>query len=235
MYAPVALWCVGRPDVLGSKGHRIIQCGPTVMGASVLSYGSESLRCVAPASMYSIPGTVVVGLGLCSAKSRVHCIATLSSHSAGFPGTFGFPGKHVKSFVPWRRIFILPCASTSATVASFVTLGGPADSARAILLTIVSFRSESGAFEDCAKAPMLMTARTSGLRTAIDLTVRIAIEFYCSCTSVKQSNYQLLYALKTGVAGRFERRMSSVRRKLFNAASMCRQCEGSVGRRRSGA
>src|ERR1700690_1355299 len=203
MYAPVALWCVGRPDVLGPKGHRIIQCGQTVMGASVLSYGSESVRCVAPASMYSIPGTVVVGLGLCSAKSRFHCIATLSSHSAGFPGTFGFPGRHVKSFVPLRRSFILPCSSISATVASFVTLGGPAESARAILLAIVSFRSESGAFEDCAKAPRLMMARTSGLRTAIDLAFRVVIESYRSCTSVKQSNYQLLCALKTGVARRF--------------------------------
>jgi hypothetical protein len=44
------------------------------MGGPVLSNGSESLRCVAPASIYSIPGTVAVGLGLCSLASLFHCI-----------------------------------------------------------------------------------------------------------------------------------------------------------------
>jgi len=35
----------------GIQGHMIIQCGGTVIGGLVLSYGSESLRCVAPASI----------------------------------------------------------------------------------------------------------------------------------------------------------------------------------------
>jgi hypothetical protein len=34
------------------------------MGGLVLSKGSVSLRCVAPASMYVMPGTVLVGFGL---------------------------------------------------------------------------------------------------------------------------------------------------------------------------
>jgi hypothetical protein len=53
MYAPVALCVVGNPVVFGSKGHRIIKCGPILMGGLVVSNGSESLRCVAPANMYS--------------------------------------------------------------------------------------------------------------------------------------------------------------------------------------
>src|SRR6202161_375596 len=108
------------------------------MGGSVLSNGSESLRCVAPASMYSMPGTLVVGFSLCSAKSRFHCIATLSSHIGGDPTPLGSPGRHVKSLVPVRRIIICPWASISATVASLVTFGGPAERARAILLCLDS-------------------------------------------------------------------------------------------------
>src|SRR6202161_1531925 len=130
------------------------------MGGSVLSNGSESLRCVAPASMYSTPGTVAVGFALCSAKSRSHCIATLSSHIGGDPMPLGSPGRHVKSLVPGRRIFICPCASISATVAFFVTLGGPAERARAILLCADSCKSddsESGAFI-CADALRHVTA-----------------------------------------------------------------------------
>src|ERR1700677_2934239 len=124
------------------------------MGGSVLSNGSESLRCVAPASMYSMPGTLVVGFALCSEKSRFHCIATLPSHIGGAPTPLGFPGMHVKSLVPGRRIFICPWASISATVAFSVTLGGPAERARAILLCLDSCESddvESGAFI-CAEA-----------------------------------------------------------------------------------
>src|SRR6202050_4884755 len=124
------------------------------MGGSVLSNGSESLRCVAPASMYSTPGTVVVGFALCSAKSRSHCIATLSSHIGGDPMPLGSPGRHVKSLVPGRRIFICAWASVSATVAFFVTLGGSAERARALLVCADSGKSddvESGAFI-CAEA-----------------------------------------------------------------------------------
>ncbi len=66
----------------------------------------------------------------------------------------GSPGRHVKSLVPSRRTFICPWASISATVAFFVTLGGPAERARAILLCTDSSKSddvESGAFI-CAEA-----------------------------------------------------------------------------------
>src|ERR1700678_1377841 len=117
------------------------------MGGSVLSNGSESLRCVAPASMYSMPGTLIVGFSLCSAKSRFHCIATLSSHIGGDPTPLGSPGRQVKSLVPGRRIFICPWASISATVAFFVTLRGPAERARSILVGVDSFElddAESG-------------------------------------------------------------------------------------------
>src|ERR1700723_2267148 len=65
-------------------------------------------------------------------------MATLSSHIGGDPTPLGFPGMHVKSLVPGRRIFICPWASISATVASLVTFGGPAERARAILLCLDS-------------------------------------------------------------------------------------------------
>src|SRR6266403_3191887 len=64
MYAPVGLCVVGSPVVFGSKGHLIIQCGPTVIAGLVVSLGSESFLCVAPASLYVIPGSRLVGLGL---------------------------------------------------------------------------------------------------------------------------------------------------------------------------
>jgi len=74
----------------------IIQCGPTLIGGLVLSYGSESLRCVAPASMYMIPGTVLLGFGLCALKSAAHCMAAASAGMGGSPMTFRFPGIQVK-------------------------------------------------------------------------------------------------------------------------------------------
>ncbi len=74
MYDPVARCVVGSPVAFGSNGHMIIQCGPIAISGLVLSNGSESLLCVAPASMYVIPGTVFVGFGLCAAKSIIHCI-----------------------------------------------------------------------------------------------------------------------------------------------------------------
>jgi hypothetical protein len=51
MYAQVSRCVVGGPVALASKGHMIIQCGPMIIGGLVWLYGSESLRCVAPASM----------------------------------------------------------------------------------------------------------------------------------------------------------------------------------------
>src|ERR1700678_3813386 len=102
MYAPVGRCVVGKPEVCGSKGQRIIQCGPILIGGSVLSVGSESLRCVAPASMYSMPGTVLVGFGLCSMASRFHCIATASAHIAGSPTAVVLPGIQVQPLFPGR-------------------------------------------------------------------------------------------------------------------------------------
>ena len=98
--------------------------------------GVASLRC-SREHVFDARG-LVVGFALCSAKSRFHCIATLSSHIGGDPTPLGSPGRHVKSLVPVRRIFICPCAFISATVASLVTLGGPAERARAILLCLDS-------------------------------------------------------------------------------------------------
>src|SRR5277367_7051817 len=93
----------------------IIQCGPTVIAGLVLSYGSESLRCVAPASIYVIPGTVFVGFGLWALKSAAHCIEAASAHIGGSPITFGLPGMQVNPFVPSRRTIIFPLTSVSTT------------------------------------------------------------------------------------------------------------------------
>src|SRR5580704_2123148 len=37
MNAPVGLYAAGRPEVFGSNGHMIIQCGPMVIGGLVWS------------------------------------------------------------------------------------------------------------------------------------------------------------------------------------------------------
>ena len=77
----------------------------------------------------------------------------------------------MKSLVPGRRIFICPWASISATVAFFVTFGGAAERARAILLCADSRKSdESGAFI-CAEALRHMRA---SIREAIRQTAMIA-------------------------------------------------------------
>ena len=44
MYAPVALYLVGRPVVFASTGHMIIQSRRTVIRGFAVSQGSESLR-----------------------------------------------------------------------------------------------------------------------------------------------------------------------------------------------
>jgi hypothetical protein len=133
MYAPVSRCLTGNPVALGSNGHMIIQCAGTVIGGLVVSYGSESLRWVAPASIYVIPGTVFVGFGLCALKSAAHCIDAASAHIGGSPMTLGFPGMHVKPFVPSRKMATFPCASISTMRADLAISGGPADIARAIL------------------------------------------------------------------------------------------------------
>lgn len=128
----------------------IIQCGGTVIGGLVLSYGSESLRCVAPASMYVIPGMMFVGFGLWALKSACHCMEAASMHIAGSPIAFGWPGIHVKPFIPSRKTTVFPFESISTMRADFATSGGPADIARAILACT---ESESAAEEAATKIP----------------------------------------------------------------------------------
>src|ERR1700722_6850049 len=85
MYAPVSLRVTDSPVVFGSNGHRIIQCGPIVIGGLVLSGGSDALRCAAPASMETMPGSAFVGLALWAAISALHCRAASFEHDAGRP------------------------------------------------------------------------------------------------------------------------------------------------------
>ena len=61
------------------------------IGGLVLSNGSVSLRCVAPANIYSMPGTVALGLSLCCAKSLFHRQIDTDSGGAPapLPGSFG--------------------------------------------------------------------------------------------------------------------------------------------------
>ena len=141
MQAPVGLCVVGSPVVFGSNGHMIIQCGPTVIAGLVVSLGSESLLCVAPASMYVIPGTVLVGLGLWALASANHCNEAASTHMAGSPITLEFPGIQVKPLLPSRRTTVLPSASVSIIRADLAMSSGPADIARAILPCEVSLVS----------------------------------------------------------------------------------------------
>src|SRR5262249_58790164 len=101
----------GSPVAFASNGHMIIQCGPTVIAGLVLSFGSESLRWVAPASMYVIPGTVFVGLGLCALASANHCKEAASTHMGGSPIRLGLPGMQAKPFLPSRRTTGFPLPS----------------------------------------------------------------------------------------------------------------------------
>src|SRR4029077_735701 len=83
--------------------------------------------------MYVMPGTVLVGFGLCALKSANHCSEAASAHSGGSPTTLGFPGIQVNPLLPSRSTVILPWASVSTIRAKLVTAGGPAESARVIL------------------------------------------------------------------------------------------------------
>jgi len=67
----------------------IIQRGPTVIAGLVLSSGSESLLTVAPASIYVMPGTVVVDLGLRAFASANHCEDAASTHMRRLPNHLG--------------------------------------------------------------------------------------------------------------------------------------------------
>src|ERR1700693_905478 len=102
-----------------------------------------------------MPGIVLVGLGLCSAKSRNHCIDASSAHMAGCPTPVGSPGMQVNPLVPARRTVILPWPSISATVAALATSGGAAESARAILVCADSLEleAEDSGVCTCAAAP----------------------------------------------------------------------------------
>ena len=113
-----SLWLAIRIGA-ASKGHRIIQCGPMGMAALVVSNGSVLLRCVAPQSMYAIPGTVLVGFGFPALTSANHCMATGSAHIGGSPIMFSLPGVQTHLFVPWRSTFLWPAKSVSTTVCVF--------------------------------------------------------------------------------------------------------------------
>src|SRR5262249_48124089 len=108
MYAPRSRCVTGSPVAFASKGHMIIQCGPMATGGLVWSNGSESLRWLAPASMYVIPGTVLVGLGFRAAKSAAHCMDGWSAHIGGSPTAFGLPGMQVNPFEPSRKTTVWP-------------------------------------------------------------------------------------------------------------------------------
>jgi hypothetical protein len=86
MYAPVGRCVVGKPEVCGSKGQRIIQCAPILIGGSVLSVGSESLRCVAPASMYSMHGT---GIEISITRFIVVTLALSLNRAFAFAHAYG--------------------------------------------------------------------------------------------------------------------------------------------------
>jgi len=94
MYAPVE--CVSSAVLFAFiKGQKIIQCGQGI-GGLVLSNGSESLRCVDRANIYSMPWNSVLGR-LVVLEVDMHCIATLSgAHIAARPTPVGSPGMQVK-------------------------------------------------------------------------------------------------------------------------------------------
>src|SRR5579859_3756091 len=108
------------------------------MGAPDVAWGSLALQSVAPANIYSIPGSVFVGFGLCSAMSLSHCKAGEFAQKGGSPTTPRCPGKHVNPFVPSRNTASFPCSSRSTTLAAFAMLGGAAESARMILVSLGS-------------------------------------------------------------------------------------------------
>jgi len=80
--------------------------------------------------LYARSGCGRLWLVLIEILVPLHC-HFIGAHG-GMPIPFESPGMHVKSLVPGRRILYPPCPSGSATVACWVMLAGPADSARAI-------------------------------------------------------------------------------------------------------
>ena len=69
IHAPFCFGSAGRPVVFGSKGHKIFQCGGSVIGVPEMAYGSVALQSEPPCNMYSMPGSVLVGLGCKARKS----------------------------------------------------------------------------------------------------------------------------------------------------------------------
>jgi len=122
--------------------------------------------------MYSMPGSVFVGLGLCSAMSFSHCNAGAFAQKGGSPTTPGCPGKQVNPFVPSRNTISLPFSSRSTTLAAFAMFGGAAESARAIL---VSF--ETACF-CCAVAVVPDAMRRLTTRVRIRSTDRSSSDSY---------------------------------------------------------
>src|SRR5580704_12056359 len=123
--APLLRTVVGRPFAAALNGHVIIQCGPIGIAGLVRSAGLVLLLCVAPHSMYIVPGAVLVGLGFLSIASIIHCMPIGFMHIGGAPILFSSPGTQTHSFEPFASTIMLPSAAMSATVASFVTTSGP--------------------------------------------------------------------------------------------------------------
>ena len=97
------LMCRGQPCCFRIEGPQDHPVRPNGNRRARLVERVRVTRCVAPANMYSMPGTVVLGLALWCAKSLFHCIATLSAHIAGIPVPVGSPGMQVKSFCPFTQ------------------------------------------------------------------------------------------------------------------------------------
>src|SRR6202008_615924 len=51
IHAPVCLGSAGRPVVFGSKGHRIFQCGGSLMGVPEMAFGSVALQSEPPCNI----------------------------------------------------------------------------------------------------------------------------------------------------------------------------------------
>jgi hypothetical protein len=123
--APLSRTVVGRPFAAALNGHVIIQWGPIGIAGLVRSAGFVLLLCVAPHSMYIIPGAIFVGLGFPCMASIIHCMPIGFMHIGGAPILFSSPGVQTHSFDPFASMIMLPSAAISATVASLVTTSGP--------------------------------------------------------------------------------------------------------------
>src|SRR4029077_2392053 len=156
--APVCLASVDSPVVLGSKGQRTIQCGGSLMGVPEVALGSLALQSVAPSSMYSMPGSVLVGLGFCDMKSLSQRSAAALAQKVASPTTPGCPGKQVNPFVPSCNTVSTPFSSRSTTLAPLAMSEGAAASARAIFAALVS---AFGSADFCCVTPAIDVRHTN--------------------------------------------------------------------------